>query len=156
MNPEQSEGLKFFLTLDAQSKPFEIIEHTADVGLRIFGRDLKELFVNAAAGLMSFIIDAKSLANQKSIVIDLQEDNREELLVAWLNELLFQFSTHSFLSKEFTIEKISETHIAARLSGEIINPKKHKVISDIKAATYHELTIKETKDGLMAQVILDT
>jgi len=142
--------------LNKISKPFEIIEHTADVGLKIYGGDISELFVNAAVGLFSLIIDLNKVSSDIQIDIDLKDDNKEELLVSWLNELIFQFSARSFIPKEFKIDEISDNRICAKASGEKIDLSKHKILSEIKAATYHELEVKKTDKGFEARVILDT
>lgn len=137
-------------------KKYEVIEHTADIGLRIYARDLKELFINAAVGLFSLITDLKKVNTCVELRVELKEENREELIVSWLNELLFQFSTHDFIPKEFKIDKISEEDISARIFGEKIDLDRHKILSEIKAATYHDLEIKEIKEGFSARIIFDT
>ncbi|MFC1752190.1 archease [Thermoproteota archaeon] len=138
------------------TKRFEIIEHTADVGIQVYGSNLKDLFESAAIGLFSLIIDRGKIQASKSVVIDLKEDNQEELLVAWLNELLFQLSTRLFIPKEFNIDKITENSISAHLQGESFDQSRHEITSEIKAATYHELAIKKIEGGYEARVILDT
>ncbi|MFH1621851.1 MAG: archease [Candidatus Omnitrophota bacterium] len=138
------------------TKSFEFFEHTADIGLKIYGKDPKEIFVNAAKGLFSLITDLKKVDLNTEIEVKLKDENREELLVSWLNELIFQFSTYSFISKEFKIEEITDNKIKAKVLGEEINLSKHKILSEIKAATYHELEIKETDRGFEARVIFDT
>lgn len=146
---------QIFWRLNKIFKPFEVIEHTADVGLKIYGKDLKQLFVNAAKGLLSLIIEFEEVDSDSEIEIKLNEENREELLVSWLNELIFQFSAHSFISKEFRIEEITNSKIKAKVLGEKISLPKHKILSEIKAATYHELEIKKVDMGFEARVILD-
>ena len=94
-------------------KKFETFEHTADIGLKIYARDLKGIFVNAAAGLFSLISDLKKVEANKTIKVRLRENNKEELLVSWLNELIFQFSARDFLPKQFKINKISENSLSA-------------------------------------------
>ena len=137
-------------------KKYETFEHTADVGLKIYGKDLKELFINAALGLFSFITDLKKAESKTEINIILKAENQEELLVSWLNELIFQFSARNFIPKEFKILKIIDKEIKAKISGQKLDLSKHKILSEIKAATYHELEIKKTKNGLEAKVIFDT
>ncbi|MBL7130774.1 MAG: archease [Candidatus Omnitrophica bacterium] len=136
-------------------KKYEVIEHTADVGLRIYGRDLKELFVNAARGLFSLIVDLEKVEPSFETDVDLKDDNREELLISWLNELIFQFSARSFIPKEFRINKITNEGISAKVFGEKIDLSRHKILSEIKAATYHELEVKEINGGIQARVIFD-
>jgi len=137
-------------------KKYEVLEHTADIGLKVYGKDLKTLFTNSAAGLFSLITNLDEVETKENIKIRLEDANREELLVSWLNELIFQFSARSFIPKEFKIEKISEKELTARVSGENIDLARHKILSEIKAATYHELEIKNTGDGFEAKVIFDT
>jgi SHS2 domain-containing protein len=137
-------------------KKFETFEHTADIGLKIYAKDLKGIFTNAAAGLLSLITDLKKVSAKKNLKVSLKDEDREELLVSWLNELIFQFSAHNFLDKQFKINKISDNSISADIRGEKIDLSKHKILVEIKAATYHELEIKKTKGGFQARVILDT
>lgn len=137
-------------------KPYEVIEHTADIGLKIYGRDLKELFINAVTGLLSLIVDLNRVDSSAEIEVKIEEDNREELLVSWLNEFIFQFSARSFITKEINIRDIADNKVMAKIKGETIDLSKHKILSEIKAATYHELEIKEVEGGLQARVIFDT
>lgn len=144
------------LSLTNYPKPFEVIEHTADVGLKIYGKDLGDLFVNAAKGLFSLITDLDKVSISAAIEVNLTANNREELLVAWLSELIFQFSARSFISKKLEIKDITNNEITVKVFGEKIDLSKHEILSEIKAATYHELEIKEIEDGLQARVIFDT
>ncbi|MDD5006187.1 MAG: archease [Candidatus Omnitrophica bacterium] len=137
-------------------KKFETFEHTADIGLKIYAKDSKELFINAAKGLFSLITDLNKVQASDKISVNLEDDNREELLISWLNELIFQFSARNFIPKEFKINKISDKELNAEVHGENLDSAKHKILSEVKAATYHELEIKETQDGLEARIIFDT
>ncbi|MDD5292158.1 MAG: archease [Candidatus Omnitrophica bacterium] len=137
-------------------KRFEVIEHTADIGLKIYGKDLKELFTNSAIGLFSLITDLDKVGIKESIKVRLEDDNKEELLVSWLNELIFHFSARNFIPREFKIEEVSENELTAKILGENIDLTKHKILSEIKAATYHELEIKKIGEGFEAKVIFDT
>lgn len=134
-------------------KRFETFEHTADIGLRVFGKDDAALFSNAAFGLLSLLISTKDIQAQSEKTIKLVEDNVEELFVSWLNEILFYVTTRNFIPKKITIDTISQRTIIASLHGET---KQIPLLTEIKAATYHELEIKETEKGLEARVIFDT
>ena len=137
-------------------EPYEVIDHTADVALKIYGKDLKELFINAARGLFSFIVDINTVTSKDRIIIKLSADDVEELLVTWLNEFIFHFSAREFIPKEFNILKIDTTILEAEISGEWLDPKKHKILTEIKAATYHELKVSKIEQGWQARVIFDT
>jgi len=82
--------------------------------------------------------------------------NVEELLVAWLRELLFQFSAREFLFKDFSIEDISSTHIKGIARGERIDRARHELKKEIKAVTYHELKVEKVNDLWQGKVIFDT
>ena len=137
-------------------KRYEVIEHTADIGLKIYGKDLKDLFINAAVGLFSLIVDLTKVDSSVEIELKKEESNKEELLVSWLNELIFQFSARSFIAKGINIVELTDNKITAKIQGEKIDLSKHKILSEIKAATYHDLEVKEVKDGFEARVIFDT
>jgi protein archease len=135
-------------------QPFEVIEHTADVGIIAYGRSLEELFANAAVGMMSFLIDLASvrLIQQRTVTAD--ADNREVLLIAWLNELLVLLNADGFVPGRFEVRDLTPTHLRADVAGEPVDPTRHRFHLDVKAATYHSLEIKQ--DGLwQARVIFD-
>ncbi|MEE8360453.1 MAG: archease, partial [Candidatus Omnitrophota bacterium] len=67
-------------------KQYEIVEHTADIGVKAYGKTLQELFANAARGLFDIIADLEGLKISTSIKIKLEAPNIEELLIAWLDE----------------------------------------------------------------------
>lgn len=135
-------------------QPFEVIEHTADVGIIAYGRSLEELFANAAVGMMSFLIDLASvrLIQQRTVTAD--ADNREVLLIAWLNELLVLLNADGFVPGRFAVRDLTDTRLRTDVAGEPVDPTRHRFHLDVKAATYHSLEIKQ--DGLwQARVIFD-
>ncbi len=136
-------------------KKYEIIDHTADIGLRVYGKDLKELFKNSALGMFEIITDLKNVKPQTSLTIELGAVNREELLINWLRELLYQYNTQEILFKEFEIEKITDNRINAKARGEILNSKRHNLKMEIKAVTYHELKIEKEEEGWSSRIIFD-
>ena len=87
---------------------FKFIEHTADVGVIAYGKDLKELFSNAAYGMFNIITDIKKIRNAELKIknLKLKAYNSEELLVAWLNELLYQYNIKRVIFSQFKIQKL--------------------------------------------------
>ncbi len=142
---------------------FEILDISVDAGIRAFGHDLPELFVNAGLGMYSLITDLTDIQEKKTLDISAQGSSLEGLLVAFLNELVFQFDTHGFVGKNISIEgfqadepaSLQPYELKAVLSGEDFDPDLHKGKLLIKAATYHKLHI-EKKDGhYQADIIFD-
>jgi len=134
---------------------FVPIDHTADVGYRLFAPTLAELFVVAGRALFDAITELDSIQPQYARKIAVGAEDVEALLVAWLSELNFFCITEFELYNEFAIEVISATTVRATVRGEKIDPARHVIQTEIKAVTYHELFVREVKDGWEAQVIFD-
>lgn len=135
--------------------PFEIMAHTADVGLRVRGGDRKKLFTNAAAGMMSIITDSKTVAPAAVKGIEIEAEDFSALLVAWLNEIIFLIEAHGMLFSRFRIDSLTDTELVGRVEGEPLDQAKHQIKTEIKACTYHELKTGKDKSGWFAQVIFD-
>jgi len=135
-------------------KDFELIDHTADVGVIAYGADMSQAFVNAARALFSLIAELDSVDELLEREIELTARDRESLLVAWLNELIYIFDSENIIFKRFDITKLSNTRLKARSYGEKVDSSKHKLKIGVKAATYHMLEVSKN-DGYKVQVLFD-
>ena len=135
-------------------KEFEILNHTADIGIVAYGKDIKEAFANAAKGMFSLITGLDDVAEIEHRDIELTAADQESLLVAWLNELIYLFDVDNILLKRFHISQLNETHMKAKAYGEKVDSSRHELKMGIKAATYHMLKINKS-NGNMVQVIFD-
>lgn len=133
-------------------KRFEILEHTADIGVRAFGRNPEEVFINAAGGMFAIIADTRRIKPKERIEIRQEARGYDELLRQWLQELLYRYSVSGIIFKEFIIQNLRQNAIKAIARGE---KAPGKIKTEIKAVTYHELEFKKTKDGYEAKVIFD-
>ena len=139
-------------------KEFEILEHTADIGIEVYGKTKREVFTNAAKGMFEIIAgETKNLKENFYDKIKLEADNLEGLLFVWLNELLYISETKLVILNKFKIKELSDFQIEAKVEGIKIDPPFVKIQKEIKAVTYHRLEIKEDKEsGLWrAQLIFD-
>ncbi len=139
-------------------KEFEILEHTADIGIAAYGKTKREVFINAARGMFEIIAgETKNLEGNFYNKINLEADNLEGLLFAWLNELLYISETKLVILNKFEIKDLSDNKIGAEVKGVKINRLGCKIEKEIKAVTYHLLEIKKDEEsGLWrAQVIFD-
>ena len=134
---------------------FEIIDHTADVGIIVYGINMKELFSNAATALFSLITDPESIKENSHLNVEVDSQDRSSLLIEWLNELIYLFDVEHILFNRFDIENLSHSKVKATCYGESFNPAKHKVNMEIKAATYHMLKLDKDNGGYKAQIIFD-
>ena len=136
-------------------KDFEVIDHTADIGIVAYGTDMKQAFANAARGLFSLITELDAIAEKEHHDIKVTAPDREALLVNWLNELIYLFEAKEMLFNRFDITSITNTELRAAGYGEKIDLTKHELKTQVKAATYHMLKVEQTGSGWKAQVIFD-
>jgi SHS2 domain-containing protein len=133
---------------------FEIVDHTADVGIISYGSTLKEAFANMAYGMFSLIADLEKVAEELCYEVEVNTSDQEALLVCWLNELLYLYGVENVIFKRFEIESLEERSLQAKVYGEKVDFSKYEILTEVKAATYHELKI-EKENGFKAQVIFD-
>lgn len=126
---------------------FKIIEHTADVGIEAYGRNLNELFDNSAYAMFSIIFTKPVSGSGERIFIEIEEPSLEELLHSWLSELLYRFSVDEIIFSHFNAEVNSICPaVKAQVLGEKFNEKKHFQQAEIKAVTYYQLKIEKLTD----------
>lgn len=136
-------------------KPYEVFEHTADIGLHVYGSTLTELFIHAAQGMESLMVPPEQVRVMTNREITVEGHDRVSLLISWLNELIFLFDTDFLLFRDFEVSFISETRLVARASGEAYDAQRHELSSAIKAVTWHEAAISHTENGYKARIIFD-
>jgi len=136
-------------------KRYETFDHTADMGVRVFGRTAEELFANAAYALSDLLTDLNHVRERLAYDLHVEAADREELLVRWLNELLFLAESPGYLFKRFSISHLSPTSLQAVAHGESFDPSRHKFNREIKAVTYHQVAVKEEDGRWQAGVIFD-
>jgi SHS2 domain-containing protein len=134
-------------------KRFELIEHTADMGLAAYGKDLPEAFANAAYGMFSIIAGLEDVKEAESKRVEIKEDDAESLLFEWLNSLLYYFDVEMLLFRRFDIIEFGEGRLAAECYGEKYDPSRHRLKTGVKSATYHMLEVDRVKNRV--QVIFD-
>jgi len=135
-------------------KDFEIVNHTADVGIIAYGDDISQAFANAARALFSLITELDDVEEILHRDIELVAPDEESLLVEWLNELICLFDTENIVFKRFDVTKLNNTQLKARSYGEKVDNSKHRLKTGVKAATYHMLKVAKG-DGCRVQVLFD-
>ncbi|MCH8196371.1 MAG: archease [Chloroflexi bacterium] len=134
---------------------FRMLEHTADAAIEATGKDLRQLFANAARGLFQVITELDSIGESLSRDVSADAADREALLVAWLNEFVYLFDVENILFRRFEIGELTETMVKGRAFGEPIDHGRHDLKTAIKSTTYHGLSITGGGDGYRARVIFD-
>lgn len=140
---------------DTHSADYESLPHTADIAFRVRGGDIEELFSNAGNALIDIICDPGAVADVDTRSIEVTGNDREELLVAWLEEILFAFESEGFVPCRVEVVELSQVRAVGHLHGEDFDPDTHPVRQVVKAVTYHNLRITESGDGCEVTVVLD-
>ena len=137
-------------------KPYEILDHTADIFVKSYGSTLAEAFEHAAVGMFDQIYPTQEVKPIGEFQVDLQNDDIEQLLVECLSELLFIHETQKVVFAKFKVnldEKNNE--LVSQAYGENIDPGKHEIANEIKAVTYHMLEIGQEDENYFVKVLLD-
>lgn len=134
---------------------YRIGDHPADLELWVWGSNREELFINAARGMLDFTAPSGGSGSSIRRRVHLTASDREELLVIWLNELLFLLEHEEERYRSFTITHLEDRELRATLEGVKIRPEAAGRGPEVKAATYHQLSIRKTAKGWEAHVILD-
>jgi len=137
------------------AKPYEVFDHTADVGLHAFGSSLRELFVHVAEGMESLMVPPEQVRVQVRREIHVEGHDPVSLLISWLNELIFLFDTEYLIFRQFDIDDLAETSLHAFAHGEAYDRGRHDLSSAVKAATWHEAAVEQVAGGYRATVIFD-
>ena len=134
---------------------YRIIEHTADVGIHIYGRDINGLFANAAHALFDLITDVRYLEGNVENRIRVSGDDWPDLMVNWLRELLCLWTVEDRLVKEVDITDFSEYSLRATTTGDSYDQNRHSIKEEIKAVTYHQIDVHQGPSGWEARIIFD-
>ena len=140
---------------------YKLIDHTADIGCEIYGRTRKELFANSVVALLELMLGRKTISRTnenpaletKSLTVE--GADLEDLFINFLREVLYLFNGEGWVVVDCHPLQVTNKHIIAQLTGEPYISTKHQVKMEIKAVTYHGLSVKKTKTGWVGRVIYD-
>ena len=134
---------------------YTLLDHTADLMIRVTGTDLADLFKNAGLALFDLIFDCETLTTDKIIEVQVNGDDPADLMVNYLRELLYLWTGKEKLVKMVDIVHISDTAVSARVSTDRYQPERHEILHEIKAVTYHQIDVSRTADGWQATMVFD-
>jgi SHS2 domain-containing protein len=135
--------------------PYELIDHTADYAMRVWGADLRELLDNACRGLITLTTDVPGLQPSDELHFDVTGDTPEDLLVHALRELLYCLDD-GYLPISAAVLEASEQRALLRVGAVPLAPHHRRLQAHVKAITYHDLHIEPRAGGLGATVVMDT
>lgn len=135
--------------------PFELLEHTADVGVVAHGSTLAEAFAHAAEGMFSVMVNLNGVREEDKRSLAVESHDWPSLLVAWLSELIYFSDVDNLVFKRFEIRDVKPYSLQATAYGEKIDRQRHELGAGVKAVTRHMLEVSEDEDGYRVQVLLD-
>ena len=134
---------------------YELLDHTADLGIRVSAGTLEELFENAGLALFDLLTDLSRVRPAARYQLSLRAENLEGLLVQWLRELLYRFFGEKTAFCRLEVTHLTQDSLSAVCLGERMSPDRHAFRTEIKAVTYHGLRVARTEEGWTADVIFD-
>jgi len=134
---------------------FEFLDHTADIGVVVYGENLQALFENAGKAFFHLITDLRKVRLRTERRIEIEEESLDRLMVDWLSELLYLHEVENLLFKGFTVESVGEQGLKAVAKGEPFQEGVHVIKTEVKAVTYHQIAVREEDGNWRAQIIFD-
>lgn len=137
-------------------KKYEFFDHTADIGIKAYGRDLNEAFENAALAVFEVMTDTSKVEPKESREIEIDGMDLENLLYRWIESLLVYYDSELLLFGKFKVKiDLENLRLNAIAWGEKFNPDKHERRTVVKAMTYHEMSILKTNNGYELTFVVD-
>jgi SHS2 domain-containing protein len=133
---------------------YELFEHTADLGLRVRAPDLEALFAEAAEGLFAAIAERSGEPGHEVLRFDLHADRLEWLFFDWLAELLYVFESRRLLLGPFHV-RLAGLRLTGEARGRPFDTDRDRSLHEVKAITYHGLSVEHGADGWVAEVVVD-
>ena len=134
---------------------FREIDHTADLAVEITGTTFPDLLAASGEALFSLIADPENIEMRNEIVVSAIGDGPEELLHAWLCELLARFNIAGFVGKNCAIDRITADRVDGRIRGEKLDLTRHGFRTEIKGVTYHDFRVWQEDGVWRARIIFD-
>jgi SHS2 domain-containing protein len=134
---------------------YTLLNHTADLGIKVRGGDLRNLFESAGRALMHLMVRGKIPGKTRSLKISVSGEDLADLMVRWLGEILYLFSGENLVVTAIDMGSVSSSRLEATLQTVPFEPEIHEVFNEIKAVTYHQIEVKEKGNHWEARVIFD-
>lgn len=132
-----------------------MLEHTADMGLAATGETLGDLFQAAARGLRAILTADRPRPSERWEMVTVTGEDAEELLVNWLNEILYRIEVQGFYPEAFVVDDICGTRLVGRIGGAPLARRRYRFDREIKAVTWHRLRVVHEGGRWRARVYVD-
>ena len=133
----------------------QIFNHIADLGIIVKGPDIKTLFLFACRAMIDLMVSGETGGKIISKDIEIEGDDYADLMVRWLGEILYLFNAENLTVNSIDILFISPNRIKSHLLLSPLDPEKQEILREIKAVTYHQISVRMIEKGWKAKVIFD-
>ncbi|MBW1767749.1 MAG: archease [Deltaproteobacteria bacterium] len=141
--------------MSSKKPDYTLLDHTADLGIKIRGTDLKNLFESAGQALIHLMLRGATPGKTSSMKISVPGVDLDDLMVRWLGEILYLFEGEHLVVNSINIHDLTPYRLEATLKTVPFDPQVHEILSEIKAVTYHQIEVANKGDRWEARVIFD-
>ena len=134
---------------------YRLFDHTADIGVEISAPTLQSLFETAAESLFDLLADTSSVSAREERSVVVAGADLDDLLVRWLAELLYMHDAEGWLFSRFAVPSVAGERLEGVAAGELYDPGRHRIKTEIKAVTYHQAAVTRTENGWKARIVFD-
>ena len=142
-------------TAESRKRSSREFDHTGDLGIEVEGESLAAVFEEAALGMFGLLTDLSTVNDLNEYHVSVNGADVVELLLNWLSELNFMHLTERVLFCRFNVKILDDGRLGGSAGGEPIDPIRHKIYTEIKAVTYHEMAVEKRNDRWHARIIFD-
>jgi SHS2 domain-containing protein len=143
------------VSVDAASGSFAYFEHQADMGIIGRGATVEEAFSQAARAMFNLMVEVDRVKPRVQVTVECQANDRAELFVEWLNNLLAEADIRRMVLTRFQVDQLSDSHLKGSGWGESLDPLRHRPKIEVKAATYSMLFVGEEEGQYEARCVVD-
>lgn len=141
--------------MDSKKPDFTLLDHTADLGIIVGGRNLRTLFEVAAKSMMYIMVKGKPADTTKTFNLSVEGYDLADLMVRWLGEILYLFEGEHELVSGVEITSVSHSHLDATLETVSFDTNLHEILCEIKAVTFHQIEVVKKDDHWETRIIFD-
>ncbi len=134
---------------------YRLLDHTADLAVEVTAPNPETLYADTGLVLFNLISESKHFKQKKELHLDVKGQDREDLMVNWLRELLYLWTGKEMLVVAVQVINLSETRLSARVMVDLFSPDRHVILNEIKAVTYHRISVEKGRKGWAAVVVFD-
>lgn len=139
----------------AEQKSYRITKRQSELAVRVTGNSQADLFANSAFALFDVLTDVSTIEIKEKLPLEVEGNDRDDLMINWMRELLYLFQGSGYLLKDFQIREVKDKIVKAEVCGEKIDPDRHEIKQEIAAVAYQHGRMEKTGNQWIAQLVFE-